>query len=48
MPLRGEMFIETKVWPTELGFYPTSDSILSSLEDLKSNYIDLYLIHWPE
>jgi len=48
MPLRAEMFLESKVWPTELGFYPTSDAILASLEDLKSNYIDLYLLHWPE
>ena len=48
MPLRGEMFLETKVWPTELGFFPTSDAILTSLEELKTNYVDLYLIHWPE
>ena len=48
MPLRAEVFLESKVWPTELGFYPTSDAILASLEDLKTNYIDLYLLHWPE
>jgi len=48
MPLRAELFLESKVWPTDLGFFPTSDAILSSLEDLKTNYIDLYLLHWPE
>lgn len=47
-PLRREIFIETKVWPTDLGFYPTYDAILDSLKALKTNYIDMYLIHWPK
>lgn len=48
MPLRAEVFVESKVWPTELGFFPTSEAILASLEELKTNYVDLYLLHWPE
>lgn len=48
MPLRGELFLESKVWPTDLGFYPTSDAVLTSLDELKTNYVDLYLLHWPE
>jgi len=48
MPVRGELFLETKVWPTELGFFPTTDAVMTSLEELKTNYVDLYLLHWPE
>lgn len=44
---RSEIFIESKVWPTELGFNATTDAIHHSLELLNSNYIDLYLLHWP-
>jgi Aldo/keto reductase family len=44
---RNEIFIESKVWPTELGYQPTTDAIHTSLELLNSNYIDLYLLHWP-
>ncbi|HSX58378.1 MAG TPA: aldo/keto reductase [Candidatus Saccharimonadales bacterium] len=44
---RGKLFITTKVSPHHLG----SDQILSaaarSLKELKTDYIDLYLIHWP-
>ena len=47
LPLRDDLFIETKVWPTHLGFFPTSDSIETSLQHLNTNYIDLYLLHWP-
>lgn len=47
MPKREDLFLETKVWPTELGFYPTSIAIEKSLEELQSNYVDLYMLHWP-
>ena len=45
--MRHEVFIETKVWPTELGFEPTKNAVFTSLDHLNSNYIDLYLLHWP-
>lgn len=45
---RDDFFLETKVWPTELGFDPTTNAILHSLRDLRTSYVDLYLIHWPE
>ena len=48
LPKRDELFLESKVWPTELGFVPTSDAIETSLEHLNTNYIDLYMLHWPE
>ena len=47
IPMRDELFIETKVWPTDLGFEPTTMAIEMSLEHLNSNYVDLYLLHWP-
>ena len=44
---RKKLFITTKVWPIHL----THDQILRSCEEslkrLQTNYIDLYLIHWP-
>jgi diketogulonate reductase-like aldo/keto reductase len=47
LPLRDELFLESKVWPTELGFVPTSEAIETSLGHLNTNYVDLYLLHWP-
>jgi hypothetical protein len=48
VPLRNEVFVISKVWPTHLGFKPTSDEITNSLFSLNSSYVDLYLLHWPE
>lgn len=45
---RKDLFLETKVWPTELGFLPTSQAIDASLNEYHTNYIDLYMLHWPE
>ena len=45
---REELFLISKVWPTHLGVIPTTDSVHESLHDLKTNYIDSYLLHWPE
>jgi len=44
---RNEVFVVSKVWPTELGFAETSTEVLESLAALKSSYVDLYLLHWP-
>jgi diketogulonate reductase-like aldo/keto reductase len=44
---RQDIFIQTKVWPTFLGFHPTSKEVMKSLKKLQSNYIDSYLLHWP-
>mmetsp|Transcript_7984 Transcript_7984/g.13258 ORF Transcript_7984/g.13258 Transcript_7984/m.13258 type:complete len:595 (-) Transcript_7984:75-1859(-) len=43
---RSELFLETKVWPTQLGFGPTTRAISTSLRELGVTYIDLYLLHW--
>jgi diketogulonate reductase-like aldo/keto reductase len=47
-PFRSQLFITTKVWPTDLGFGPTSFAIDTSLNELRSNYADAYLLHWPK
>lgn len=44
---RDEIFITTKVWNNEQGFENTLRAFEKSLERLKSDYIDLYLMHWP-
>lgn len=44
---REEVFITTKVWNTERGYKTTIKAFNASLRALKTDYIDLYLIHWP-
>lgn len=47
LPIRSDVFLQSKVWPTDLGIYPTSNALLESLYSINSNYIDSYLLHWP-
>lgn len=44
---RNELFIVTKIWMSNAGEAKAYDSILESLRKLKSEYIDLLLIHQP-
>jgi methylglyoxal/glyoxal reductase len=44
---RDEIFITTKVWNSDQGFQPTLDAFRRSLDLTQTDYIDLYLIHWP-
>ncbi len=44
---RNEIFITTKLWNSDHGYQKTIDAFHRSLDKLKSNYVDLYLIHWP-
>lgn len=48
MPLRSEVFIQSKVWPTQLGFEPTTEAVEVTLRNLGTEYVDMYLIHWPK
>jgi hypothetical protein len=48
IPLRNEVFIISKVWPTHLGFRETTEEVYSSLSELNTSYVDQYLLHWPE
>lgn len=44
---REDIFLTTKVWNTEQGYDATLISFEESLQRLQTNYVDLYLIHWP-
>ncbi len=44
---REEIFLATKVWNTEQGYDKTLVAFEHSLKQLKTDYVDLYLIHWP-
>jgi diketogulonate reductase-like aldo/keto reductase len=44
---RDEIFITSKVWNTNQGFESTLNSFENSLKRLGTDYLDLYLIHWP-
>ena len=44
---RSEIFLTTKVWNQDQGYESTFKAFETSLEKLKTDYVDLYLIHWP-
>lgn len=45
---REDIFLTTKVWNTDQGYHSTISAFEASLEKLRTSYIDLYLIHWPQ
>jgi len=44
---RSELFITTKVWIDNYGYEKCRKSVLESLKKLKTDYIDLVLLHQP-
>lgn len=44
---RENIFLTTKVWMTHVGDGAMQDSVTESLRKLKTDYVDLLLIHWP-
>lgn len=44
---REEFFLTTKVWISNAGYEKAKASILESLEKLRTDYLDLLLIHQP-
>lgn len=44
---REDLFITTKVWNGDQGYDNTLKAFDASLEKLGLEYVDLYLIHWP-
>ncbi|MBQ7934291.1 MAG: aldo/keto reductase [Lachnospiraceae bacterium] len=45
---RKELFLASKVWRTEMGYEETKTAFAASLQRLGTDYLDLYLIHWPK
>lgn len=44
---REELFISSKVWIQKDGYEGTKQTFMKSLDNLQTDYIDLYLIHMP-
>ncbi len=44
---RGEIFLTSKVWNSERGYDSTLRAFEKTISDLGTDYLDLYLIHWP-
>lgn len=44
---RDELFVTTKLWNSDHGYENAKRAIDKSLENLDLDYLDLYLIHWP-
>ena len=44
---RHDLFITTKLWNAGHGYRSAKAAIDRSLQNLKVDYLDLYLIHWP-
>ena len=44
---REEIFLTSKHWVTERGYEKTIKAVETSLRLLGTDYLDLYLIHWP-
>jgi len=45
---RNEIFVVTKLWNSDQGYASALKAFDRSLNRLGLDYIDLYLIHWPE
>lgn len=44
---RNEFFIASKLWKDEMGYENVKQAFARTLENLGTDYLDLYLIHWP-
>lgn len=44
---RREFFIASKLWKDEMGYENVKIAFERTLNNLRTDYLDLYLIHWP-
>ncbi|WRS27551.1 aldo/keto reductase [Oscillospiraceae bacterium MB08-C2-2] len=45
---RSELFITSKVWVTDMGYEDTLKAFARTTGQLGTDYLDLYIIHWPK
>ena len=45
---RKDVFLTSKVWNDDQGYDNTLKAFEASLERLDTDYLDLYLVHWPK
>ena len=45
---REDVFVTTKLWNSQQGYDSTLRAFDKSLRQLGTEYVDLYLIHWPQ
>lgn len=45
---RDQIFLVSKVWNTDQGYETTLKAFDDSLKRLGTDYLDMYLIHWPK
>lgn len=44
---REAFFLTSKLWRTEMGYENAKEAVARTLDRLQTDYLDLYLIHWP-
>jgi diketogulonate reductase-like aldo/keto reductase len=44
---RGDIFVTSKLWNADHGYEETKAALAATLKRLDTDYLDLYLIHWP-
>ena len=44
---RSDVMIETKLWIDEMGYENAKTALAKSLDRLGTDYLDIYMMHWP-
>ena len=44
---REKFFITSKLWKDDMGYEKTMKAFSKTLENLDSDYVDMFMIHWP-
>lgn len=44
---REDLFLTTKLWPTDYGYLSTKKAFYEALNRLGVDYLDLFMLHWP-